>query len=571
MTNSHAINNSTLRMDKLLLSQGMDLDTEISASNTTNGDKMVNLRHDFLNSVVQLHTAPHPTRIFITPTQAMDFTRELAGSTRLPLVLVESVFIGRFLRYDSGPVTKTHPNGTVTINRQTIFIAENRQPRMRLVQHLPGLVEFTRITPPPPFLTMIPPAIRRKLKKLKKMKVPPRVINPLPTQPASTASIRNESSYRWSQSTSQMRNETSQRWSQSTARLQYDTSGSWNQPTGRTRNETVFYNTNNYGTRHRNQTGSNRRLQHGNKQYQAVNRNVVSQRTADNRNRPERPTVPVPTRPPTSPLPFVPSDRQYDSSRRAQQQTQSISSATPTRIHEVTPPPPREPSPTQSQQVRQVEVQNVIMDAERIFQSSPPPTSRVEAEPIEITRPIVTSVPVTKVDFDEVLAMESQYDDDYEEPADEPLEPDESTVESPTEPSTSTSTTETPKSSLSPETTLAPIVLPPPDYNANAYNDRSANIIPGDTAQPVALVPPPRSPSATEESEVEAEKQLKVLPPTPAPTIIIIQSKPSPWTPIVLPAEDTQFIPETSTTQMTVGEDYTENVEFEIQTVGVDG
>ncbi|KIH61692.1 hypothetical protein ANCDUO_08029, partial [Ancylostoma duodenale] len=441
--------------------------------------------------------------------------------------------------YDSGPVTKTHPNGTITINRQTIYIAENRQPRMRLVQHLPGLVEFTRITPPPPFLTMIPPAIRRKLKKLKKMKVPPRVINPLPTQAASTASIRNETSYRWSQSTARMRNETSHQWSQSTARLQYETSGPWSQSTGRTRNETVFYNTNDYATRHRNQTGGNQRLQHGNKKYQAVNRNVVPQRTADDRNRAERPTMPAPTRPPTSPYPYTPHDRRYDSSRRTQQQIQSIPSAAPTRTHEVaSPPPPREPSPTQPQQVRQVEVQNVIVDARRIFQSSPPPTSRVEAEPIEITRPIVTSVPATKVDFDEVLAMESQYDDDYEEPADEPLEPDESTVESPTEPSTTTSTTEPPKSTPNPGTTLAPIVLPPPDYNANVYNDRSANIIPGDTAQPVALVPPPRSPSATEESEVEAEKQLKVLPPTPAPTIIIIQSKPSPWTSIVLPAED---------------------------------
>ncbi|EYC21631.1 hypothetical protein Y032_0019g3934 [Ancylostoma ceylanicum] len=474
----------------------------------------------------------------------------------------------RIYRYDSGPVTKTHPNGTITINRQTIYIAENRQPRMRLVQHLPGLVEFTRITPPPPFLTMIPPAVRRKLKKLKKMKVPPRVINPVPTQPASFARVRNETSYRWSQSTARMRNETSQRWSQSTARVHYETSGSWNHSTGRTRNETVPHQANNYATRYRNQTGSNRRPQHANRKQQAVNRNVASQGTTENRSRPQRPTMAPPTRPPTSAQPIVPHGHQHDNSRRIQQQIQSIPSTAPTRIQEVTPPPTRQPSPTQPQQIRQVEVQNVILDAGRIFQSSPLPTSRVEAEPIEITRPIVTSVPVTKVDFDEVLALESQYDDDYEEPADEPLEPEEGTVESTTERPTSTSTTETSMTFPSSGTTLAPIVLPPPDYNANSYDDRSANVIPGDTAQPVALVPPPRSPEpeTTEESTEEAEKRLNVLPPTPAPTIIIIQSKPSPWTPIVLPAED-----QTSSTQMTVGEDYTENVEFDIQTVGVDG
>lgn len=70
-----------------------------SGSNTTNGDKMGNLRHDFLNFVAQLHTVPHPTRIFITPTQVMDSTRGPAGSTRRPLVLAESAFIGRFLSF----------------------------------------------------------------------------------------------------------------------------------------------------------------------------------------------------------------------------------------------------------------------------------------------------------------------------------------------------------------------------------------------------------------------------------------------------------------------------------------
>lgn len=110
-------------------------------------------------------------------------------------------------------------------------------------------------------------------------------------------------------------------------------------------------------------------------------------------------------------------------------------------------------------------------------------------------------------------------------------------LQSPTESSTSTSTTEAPKAPPRDlGTTLAPIVLPPPDYN---INDRNANIIPGDTTQPVALVSPPRSPSATEESKLEAEKRLKVIPPTSAPTVTIhIQSKPSPWTPIVLPTED---------------------------------
>ncbi|EYC21634.1 hypothetical protein Y032_0019g3936 [Ancylostoma ceylanicum] len=80
-------------MDKPLLSQEMDLGTETSVSNTTNGDKMPNLRRDFPNFVARLHTAPHLTPTSITPTQAMDFTIELAGLTRLLLGLVESVFI----------------------------------------------------------------------------------------------------------------------------------------------------------------------------------------------------------------------------------------------------------------------------------------------------------------------------------------------------------------------------------------------------------------------------------------------------------------------------------------------
>uniref|UniRef100_A0A1I7X0W2 BPTI/Kunitz inhibitor domain-containing protein n=1 Tax=Heterorhabditis bacteriophora TaxID=37862 RepID=A0A1I7X0W2_HETBA len=84
----------------------------------------------------------------------------------------------RVYRYDSGPVSRTSADEPVTVNRQVLVIMKKKNPSMKFMQHLPNMVEFTRITPPPPFSTMISPILRRRIKIIQKKKIPPRVINP---------------------------------------------------------------------------------------------------------------------------------------------------------------------------------------------------------------------------------------------------------------------------------------------------------------------------------------------------------------------------------------------------------
>ncbi|KAK6013723.1 Kunitz/Bovine pancreatic trypsin inhibitor domain protein, partial [Ostertagia ostertagi] len=93
----------------------------------------------------------------------------------------------RIYRYDTGPIQRRHPNGTITVNRQVIFYTGSHPPRMDFIQQLPGLLDFSRAqfvppTPPPaPQTTTMPSLLRRRLKQLMKKKIPPRRIRPQTT------------------------------------------------------------------------------------------------------------------------------------------------------------------------------------------------------------------------------------------------------------------------------------------------------------------------------------------------------------------------------------------------------
>ncbi|KHJ91717.1 hypothetical protein OESDEN_08409 [Oesophagostomum dentatum] len=448
----------------------------------------------------------------------------------------------RIYRYDTGPVTRTHPNGTTTINRQTIFIAENGQPNVNLVQRLPGLVELTHVTPPPSVLAMMPPELRRKLKKLQKMKIPPRVINPnLAQQPTN---LRNHSF-----TSSQFRSES------------VHSQGSKLPP--RRRNETG-----NYRRIHHNSSRSRisnqmpqRMIERQQQQTFVPTANDIRHQQHDAlRRRPvkEADTLLAPSITTLAPV-LQPEVRQTSETPQAQMATVTVVP------HVSTTQPP--PTP------KLVEVQDMILDAEVIFETTTPhPTTRVEAERIELTRPVVASVQARKVDFDEVLAMDSQYYDEYEEPADEPVESEDSTTEQPTEasslpslptsaPSEATKTAETATT-----TRLPPIVLPPPMNTNFIRDDRRSNILPGAESMPIALIPPAAVvPSLSENSRSEAEKQVNVLPPViPSAETTHATSQLSEEASTVSPASDRKSVGKSyegnTTPQTMVGEDYPEHV-----------
>ncbi|VDK48980.1 unnamed protein product, partial [Cylicostephanus goldi] len=413
-------------------------------------------------------------------------------------------------RFDSGPVTRRHPNGTTTINRQTILIAQHRQPRMRFVQQLPGLVELTHISSPG-FHTMAPP-LRKKLKKLKKKKIPPRVINPHPQRSAQnqpTSSSKTElvpvESNRSEQATNPTRNRSQIPREQSNPGKQ------------------ILQNVQNH--RIRTQQDSPRQRQQEKKHDNLSTKENIA---------PTLPPIVLPpatqptlsltqTLPPIVLPPATQSTLSVTSTLQpivlppATQPTLSLTLPllTPnTPTTRATTPETTSPPPTP----RQAEVRDMVIDAGILFETTPRPTTLVEAEPIELIRPVVTSVPAKKVNFDEILAMDAEYYDEYEEPIDEPVNSEESNTE--VLPTKVSETTTTPASGVrSTISTIAPIVVPPPDNILNRIDDRTANLIP-------------------EKRRKGAENQLlNLVPPTSFEEKQAVPGQPTEWTPIVFPVD----------------------------------
>ncbi|CAJ0590576.1 unnamed protein product [Cylicocyclus nassatus] len=429
----------------------------------------------------------------------------------------------RIYRFDSGPVTRRHANGITTMNRQTILIAQHRQPRMRFAQELPGLVELTHISSPG-FHTMAPP-LRKKLKKLKKKKIPPRLINPKQSMQNLDSSFKMEP-----------------------APIQNSRSEQSITPTRR--RSQISRERTNRGEDHRNipqqDSPSNRQEEKKHNNF-TIKENIAPTLPAivlppaiqpTPSLAPTLPPIVLPPAPtlltPTLPPIVLPPATQPTLSLTLPLLTPNTPSTTVT-----TPEPPSLP-PTP----RQAEVRNMVIDAGVLFKTSPRPTTRVEAEPIELIRPVVTSVPAKKVNFDEVLAMDAEYYDEYEEPIDEPVNSSEPNTEILT--TKAFGRTTTPASAVrSTKSTIPPIVVPPPD-NAR-IDDRSANLIP--------------------ERRKGAENQLvNLVPPTTFEHKQAVPAQSIEWTPIVFPVDH-----QTSTTHSTATEDYPENVEFDIQTVGIEG
>ncbi|VDM63443.1 unnamed protein product [Angiostrongylus costaricensis] len=237
----------------------------------------------------------------------------------------------RIYRYDTGPMRRTHPDGTVTINRQVIYITENRRPSMTLHQRLPGLIKFTHITPPPPFSTMISPLLRQRLKKLMKEKVPPRTVNP----PKISSPIPEQETH----------------FERGSVVREYVTQPSIVPSSARAKDTT-----------------------HENHSY---------------------------IRHPTS----RESDGRQSTLATTSMTYRNQGSALTTSQYSLRLQP----------YVKQISAKPLVTDAEHSLRSSPSPTIRIEAERLDISRPVVISVSPKKVDFDEVLAIDSKIYDDYDD------------------------------------------------------------------------------------------------------------------------------------------------------------
>ncbi|VDO87355.1 unnamed protein product [Heligmosomoides polygyrus] len=104
-------------------------------------------------------------------------------------------------RYDTGPIRKVHPNGTVTVNRKVVYYTANNEHATRFMQQIPDFFNFARAAPAapvPPYTTAIPPALRQRLKQIMKKKIPPRKINPVSQHQAADSNewSKQEQGYR---------------------------------------------------------------------------------------------------------------------------------------------------------------------------------------------------------------------------------------------------------------------------------------------------------------------------------------------------------------------------------------
>ncbi|ETN82097.1 hypothetical protein NECAME_08147, partial [Necator americanus] len=330
-----------------------------------------------------------------------------------------------------------------------------------------------------------------------KMKIPPRRIRPLPSQATSTqpnrpvTKITEETTFiHWYEDIPTGQNQTmtnSSSWSSNNIERERHTSSrtpasrksghrerpsvavssqaatsqltSLDGPASKITEETTLIHWHENIPTGQNQTPNpiDRRPQHGERERHVNNQTPTSQGVTDQR---AQSNVFV-SSPPPDPRPHQ---------QRRRPQNESLTG--PVLVQNVIYPPT---SRTQLRQVQElVKPQDEVLDARVVFHTSPPPTTRVEAEPIDIIRPVVTSVPATKVDFDDVLAMESQDDyEDYEEASEEA----DVITQLPTQAPSSTTTTELPKDPPSYRRPLPPIVMPPPGYGSSTQDDRNANII----------------------------------------------------------------------------------------------
>ncbi|KAJ1345698.1 hypothetical protein KIN20_000289 [Parelaphostrongylus tenuis] len=291
-------------------------------------------------------------------------------------------------RYDTGPIERLNPDGSVTINRQVIYFTRTRTPTLTLQRILPGLVEFTHITPPPPFSTMIAPSMQRRLKNLMKEKIPPRSISP----PKPTMLMSEH-------------------------QTQFDRGSVVQDVTKATIHE-------NYNHNHR------------------------------------------------------PSNHELDRT----QSTTSLTSATH-RDQGLIPLATQYPSRLRPHE-EQIALSPTVTHAEHSLRNSPSPTTRVEAERLDVSRPVVINVPPKKINFDEVLATDSKTYDDYEDTFNE-FSFDNTHSQLPTK------TASTLANTISSSTiqarqyspTLAPIVLPPADHLQSQAGSRNSRPVPSSSSR----------------------------------------------------------------------------------------
>ncbi|KAE9421616.1 hypothetical protein Angca_006386 [Angiostrongylus cantonensis] len=374
----------------------------------------------------------------------------------------------RIYRYDTGPIKQTHPDGTVTINRQVIYITENRRPSMTLHQRLPGLIEFTHITPPPPFSTMITPLLRRRLKKLMKEKVLPRTTNP----PKISSPIPEQETH-FERGSVVREDVTQPSIAPSSVRAKDTTDENYNY------------------------------IRHS------------TSRESDGR----RSTLPT------------------TSMTYRNQGSTLTTSQYPLRYQP---------------DMKQTSAKPVVTDAEHSLRSSPSPIIRIEAERLDISRPVVISVSPKEVDFDEVLAIDSKIYDDYDDTFND-LNFDNTHPELPTT-ATSVPIGITPSNKMESRhhtSTLKPIVSPPASSQGNMPYTNEARThaeLPSSKTKTRNSQPLFSSPAI---SKSVGSKSIRMH-----------QTAHEPMT------ESHNY--ELSTTQADFGEEDTETVEFEIQPVGVD-
>ncbi|KAK6036842.1 hypothetical protein COOONC_25653 [Cooperia oncophora] len=110
--------------------------------------------------------------------------------------------------------------------------------------------------------------------------------------------------------------------------------------------------------------------------------------------------------------------------------------------------------------------------------TTPAPATRPRPELMEIIRPTETTISRPKVDFDEVMAIDAQAEDDYEEPADDlsdsdmyigSVEVDDEPPSTPPPPPTNP-----PAPPTRPLSTIRPIVLPPAGHPQPSLHEKDS-------------------------------------------------------------------------------------------------
>ncbi|KJH51451.1 Kunitz/Bovine pancreatic trypsin inhibitor domain protein [Dictyocaulus viviparus] len=354
----------------------------------------------------------------------------------------------RLYRYDTGPITRTHPNGTTTINRQVVYFTENRQPSITLRQHLPNLIEFTHITPSPPISTMIPSSYRRPQKFMKK-KIPPRVISPPLTMKPKSINEDYLDNKRMIQKSSL-------------------------KPT-----------------------------------YQRT-RIVPTSTVHEDRSRLDYVPLSKFSRIQTTPHPTIISN------------SKKLHLQRPTQHPVITP-------------LREANAKPSIIDVQRVRTTAPTPTIRVQAARIDdVPRPVIVAVTPKAPGLDDVIEIDSKNDDEYEYVYYDDDYYDDGDLENTTVMAPNPIAT-TPPSMMHivPSSTFSPIVLPPVGHHDTTSNDKRT-----------------RTKLERQRQLLNKENLSKSRPPaTKSVSVDNIRSN--------------RY--KTSTTQVTFGDDYMENVEFDIQ------